>query len=291
MSASPTTTTVAADASVAAAAVVGPVSSIQSAPASAAAVAAAVAEPVDAEHAAAIAESYKQVLARVAAAAAAVGAPSVRLVAVSKTKPAAALAAAYGVGCRDFGENYIQELCAKAPLLPAEVRWRMIGHVQSNKARELVAAVPNLAVVETVDSAKLADKLEAACAANDAARGGRRLEVLLQVNTSGEESKSGLTPHGPAVEDLALHIRDQCPHLEFRGLMTIGMPDFTSRPENFECLNAVRARVATRLGVAATTLELSMGMSGDFENAIAMGSTNVRVGTTIFGARSYGAPK
>ena len=268
----------------------------------------------------AVAANLRAVRARAAAAATrtARDPARVRVVAVSKTKPAEALAEAYAAGQRDFGENYVQELIDKAPLLPADVRWRFIGHLQSNKAKSLVAGVPGLAAVETVDSAKLADRLEAAVAAVRAGEKGARvgvgaasgagpsaegagngggggapvasstspLDVFVQVNTSGEESKHGVEP-GQACVDLARHVRDRCPNLRLAGLMTIGQPDYSSRPENFERLAACRAEVAAALGLDAGALEMSMGMSGDFEQAVEMGSTNVRVGSTIFGARDY----
>jgi uncharacterized pyridoxal phosphate-containing UPF0001 family protein len=119
---------------------------------------------------------------------------------------------------------------------------------------------------------------------------------MVQVNTSGEASKHGVSPSdAPA---LALHVASACPSLRLSGLMTIGQPDYTSRPENFACLVETRAAIAQALGGVSgvgasgvsppsSPLELSMGMSGDFEAAIAMGSTNVRVGSTIFGAREY----
>ena len=107
----------------------------------------------------------------------------------------------------------------------------------------------------------------------------------MQVNTSGEESKFGVEPN--AVVELARHVAEKCPHLKLAGLMTIGMPDYTSKPENFTCLAECRDQVAAALGLQAADLELSMGMSGDFEQAIAMGSTNIRVGSTIFGSRDY----
>ena len=207
----------------------------------------------------------------------------VRLVAVSKTKPASAVQEAYEAGQRDFGENYVQELLDKAPVLPSDIRWHFIGHLQSNKVKSLIEGVPSLAMVETVDSEKLASRLNAAVAA----AGRSPLRVFLQVNTSGEESKHGVEP-GAACVALARHITAQCPHLQLAGLMTIGMPDYSSRPENFECLSACRKEIAeAEVGVSESELELSMGMSGDFEAAIAMDSTNVRVGSTIFGARNY----
>ena len=110
--------------------------------------------------------------------------------------------------------------------------------------------------------------------------------MLVQVNTSGEESKHGVEPSAAAV--LAQEIKEKCPNLKVAGLMTIGQPDYSSRPENFVCLAQVRAEVAKALGCEPSELELSMGMSGDYEAAIRMGSTNVRVGSTIFGARNYG---
>lgn len=211
---------------------------------------------------------------------------AVRLVAVSKTKSVGCLQNAYDLGVRVFGENYVQEAVGKAPQLPQDIRWHFIGHLQSNKAKEIVTGIPGLDYVETVDTTKLADKLNAAVQASS--RADRPLNVLVQVNTSGEESKSGVEPEAPHAEAIAEHIRGKCPHLIFRGFMTIGMPDFTSTPANFECLAAVRKRVAEKFELDAASLELSMGMSGDYEAAIAMGSTNVRVGSTIFGKR---APK
>lgn len=174
--------------------------------------------------------------------------------AVSKTKPAEALREAYDAGQRDFGENYVQarrqrrrregggaltrgraqELEEKAPLLPRDVRWRFIGHLQSNKAKALCAAVPGLTAVETVDSAKLATLLNAAWAPQAAAQAARRLDVYVQVNTSGEETKHGVEPTDATA--LARHVTETCPHLRFSGLMTIGQPDYTSRPENFTAL-------------------------------------------------------
>lgn len=218
------------------------------------------------------------------------GAP--RLVAVGKTKSARCLADVYEVGQRAFGENYVQELIEKVPLLPQDIEWHFIGHLQSNKASLLVESVPNLTTVETVDSEKLAKKLNAAVQTfwtADNNNSGKRLRVFVQVNTSGEESKSGVEPTPGALLPLVTYIVKECPRLEFCGLMTIGMPDYTSRPENFECLWKCREMVASvaNLGLDVKTLELSMGMSGDFEAAVAMGSTNVRVGSTIFGPRNY----
>jgi len=225
----------------------------------------------------------EQVVAAYAAAppeAAAVSVP--RLVAVSKYKPICALMAAYNVGQRAFGENYVQELVNKAAEMPPDVEWHFIGHLQSNKAKVLVEGVPNLALVETVDTAKLATQLDKACAN---VRPGKPLRILVQLNTSGEASKSGTTP-GTETLELVTHVVKKCPNLELRGLMTIG-----GKGEGFEkCFEAlVKDRQAScaahpQLG-DPNKLELSMGMSGDYEAAIASGSTNIRIGTAIFGDR------
>ena len=232
-----------------------------------------------------------------------------RLVAVSKLQPVAAILAAYAQGCRHFGENYVQELLEKAPQCPQDIAWHFIGQLQSNKAKALVGGVPNLWAVESVDSVKLAqllDKARAAAAAAAAGGGGgggggeagatgaaaaaapsspsqlQPLGVYVQVNTSGEEQKGGVGPGEGAA--LALFIRDQCPHLQLRGLMTIGKLGEVASVY-FERLASEREAVAQALGVAPGSLELSMGMSGDFELATQMGSSNVRVGSAIFGAR------
>lgn len=230
--------------------------------------------------AAQLAENYKHVTAAIREAS---GDRAVHLVAVSKTKSPACLLALYNEGQRVFGENYVQELAEKTKELPQDIAWRFIGHLQSNKVKELLSEAPNLQVIETVDSEKLASKINDGC---EKYRGGRAIDVYVQVNTSGEESKSGTEPGAPTVE-LARYIKDKCPHLVFKGLMTIGMPDYTSKPENFTCLSQCRAEVAKALNVPEESLELSMGMSGDFINAIKMGSTSVRVGSSLFGARYY----
>ena len=210
-----------------------------------------------------------------------------RLVAVSKTKPVEQLRECYDAGHRCFGENYVQEIVEKSPQMPPDTVWHFIGHLQSNKVKALVTGVPSLAVIETVDSVKLANRLNNAVGEfmdERAKVGAGKLGVMVQVNTSGEESKFGVEPKDCL--PLARHIRDECSNLAFRGLMTIGMPDYTSRPENFQSLAACRDEVCAALGLETKDVELSMGMSGDFESAIEMGSDNVRVGSTIFRARA-----
>lgn len=211
----------------------------------------------------------------------------VQLVAVSKTKSPACLEPLYNLGQRVFGENYVQELLRKAPELPSDIQWHFIGHLQTNKVKELLEGVPGLSVVETVDSEKLAKKLQQGC---EMYRRGKPLDVYIQVNTSGEESKSGTSP-GVDTVDLAKLIHSSCPLLYVRGLMTIGMADYTSKPENFSTLIQCRQEVAQALGVDPESLELSMGMSGDYLNAIEMGSTVVRVGTSLFGQRFTSSKK
>lgn len=204
---------------------------------------------------------------------------SVRLVAVSKTKPNEDILALYRAGQRHFGENYFQEFSEKASVLPLDIKWHFIGHLQSSKANKLLRDVPSLYMVETVDSEKLAGKLQSACIAAERTE---PLKVLLQVDTSGEDTKSGITTS--EVPALARYILDQCPQLQLAGVMTIGAPgDLTC----FDRLVEAKEVLQSTIGHSDTPLELSMGMSGDFEAAIQRGATSVRVGSTIFGPRAY----
>ncbi|KAI9493413.1 hypothetical protein BDB00DRAFT_872305 [Zychaea mexicana] len=201
-----------------------------------------------------------------------------RLVAVSKYKPAQDLLYAYEAGQRHFGENYVQELVDKSAQLPKDIQWHFIGHLQSNKAKTVVS-IPNLYVVETVDNIKKANTLNKAC---DGLRPDP-LRVYVQVNTSNEEAKSGVAP-ADCVK-VCQHIIDSCPRLELSGLMTIGMFGRDPSEENpdFKCLAECKNQVEQAL--PGKTLELSMGMSEDYVQAMRAGSTNVRVGRTIFGER------
>ncbi|KAE9591477.1 hypothetical protein Lal_00038889 [Lupinus albus] len=228
------------------------------------------------------AASLRSVLHRVQQAAEKSGrvAQQVRVVAVSKTKPVSVLREVYDSGHRCFGENYVQEIVEKAPQLPDDIEWHFIGNLQSNKVKPLLSAVPNLAYVESVDDEKIASRLDRVVANI----GRKPLKVFVQVNTSGEISKSGVEP--TLCVDLVKHIRN-CPNLEFCGLMTIGMLDYSSTPENFKMLSDCRSEVCKAIEISEEQCELSMGMSADFEQAIEMGSTNVRIGSTIFGAREY----
>uniref|UniRef100_I1NV94 Pyridoxal phosphate homeostasis protein n=1 Tax=Oryza glaberrima TaxID=4538 RepID=I1NV94_ORYGL len=231
----------------------------------------------------AAATALRAVLGRAAKAAERSGraAEAVRVVAVGKTKPVSMVRELYDAGHRCFGENYVQEFVTKAPQLPEDIRWHFIGHLQSNKVKSLLAAVPNLHMVEGVDNVKIANHLDRAVSS----LGRDPLKVLVQVNTSGEESKSGIDPS--RCVELAKHVKLACPHLIFSGLMTIGTKDYSSTPENFKALVNCKLEVCKAIDMPAEQFELSMGMSGDFEQAIEMGSTSVRIGSTIFGPREY----
>ena len=229
-----------------------------------------------------IAENLEAVRARIAAACARAGrAPeSVRLLAVSKTYGPEAVRAAAAAGQSLFGENRVQEAAAKIPECPGRLQWHLIGHLQGNKA---APAARLFDWVHSVDSAKLLETLDRC--AGDA---GRRLEVLVQVNVSGERSKSGLAP-AAVPETLALGNRLR--NVQVRGLMTI--PPLAEDPETsrpfFRALRELRDRWAAETGMDLT--ELSMGMTHDLEVAIGEGATFVRVGTGIFGERTQPAPE
>ncbi|XP_051780218.1 pyridoxal phosphate homeostasis protein [Erpetoichthys calabaricus] len=213
-----------------------------------------------------------------------------RLVAVSKTKPPEMVMVAYQHGQRNFGENYVQELLDKASdpkILSScpEIKWHFIGHLQKNNVNKLMG-VPNIFMVETVDSVKLADRVNSSWQKQRLSA--QRLKVMVQINTSGEDSKHGLAP-SEAVS-MVQHIVSQCPALEFIGLMTIGQygHDLSEGPNpDFQMLLSKRREVCDTLKLPLDKVELSMGMSMDFEHAIEVGSTNVRVGSTIFGERAY----
>lgn len=199
------------------------------------------------------------------------------MVAVTKTVPAETLRAVYDAGHRSFGESYVQEALGKIDRLPADTRWHMIGHLQSNKARR---AVEVFSVVESLDRESLARALEAAARAR-----GVSLEVLLQVHVGNEASK-----HGASFEEtLALARRAaEWPNLRIRGLMAI--PPYRDDPEaaraDFRALRELRDRLRSLRLSGVEMTELSMGMSHDFEIAVEEGATRVRIGTAIFGERT-----
>jgi len=204
------------------------------------------------------------------------------LLAVSKTKPVEYIRAAYDAGQRHFGENYAQELVEKARQLPDDIKWHMIGHVQSNKCKQLLE-VPNLHLIETVDSIKLATKLDDVCSQLN-----RTVDVFVEVKTSAEETKSGVEPE--ALIPLVDHI-NACPNVKLRGLMTIGHPDPNEVVSCFTKLRDLKNLCMARPDVNKEDgLSLSMGMSGDLEVAIQLGSDEVRIGSAIFGERVRKGP-
>lgn len=194
----------------------------------------------------------------------------VTLVAVSKKFSAERLREAYAAGVRVFGENYVQEFAEKRPAMGDmhDAAYHLIGHLQSNKARQ---GVELFDVIETVDSERLLRRLDAA-----AAERGRALEVLLEIKLSDEEAKSGARPD--RIPDL-LNAAHGCPYLRLTGLMT--MPPWSEDAERSRPYFQELARVGKKYGLP----QLSMGMSNDFEVAIEEGATIVRIGTALFGAR------
>jgi PLP dependent protein len=227
----------------------------------------------------AIAEKLAAVRSRMQAAALRSGRTpqEVALVAVGKTQPAAVIRAAVLSGATIIGENYIQEARDKfKALADLDIQWHFIGHLQSNKAKY---AVRMFDLVHSVDSYKLAVELD-----KQARGAGKRQRILVQVNISGEASKSGASE--AQTVDLVGRIGG-LENLEIQGLMT--MPPFFNAPEKarpfFRALRRLAARIQSRHGDAVSMKELSMGMSGDFAVAIEEGATLVRVGSAIFGAR------
>ena len=230
-----------------------------------------------------VAQNVAEVRQRIAASAQRAGRDpeEVVLMAVSKTFAPEHIREAYAAGLRVFGENRVQEFSGKVAALSDlhEAEWHMIGHLQSNKAG---AAAAVFAAVDSLDSLKLAEKLNAS-----AEKLGKKLGVLIEVNVGGESAKSGLAPDSAQLEEL-LTAAPQLERLEFHGLMTI--PPFTEDAQEarpyFRKLRALRDRITARRLPAVRMDVLSMGMSHDFEIAIEEGSTCVRVGTAIFGERT-----
>jgi PLP dependent protein len=196
---------------------------------------------------------------------------SVRLVLASKTQPAEALAAAYAAGAREFGENYVQEAVAKhCTLGQHDIRWHLIGHLQTNKAR---AAVETFDLIQTLDNQRLAATLFRL-------RPSPLMPVLVEINLAGESSKSGVEPN--RAEALINSVRDQ---VDVQGLMAIppAAPTTEAARPFFRELRELRDRLAALTGLALP--DLSMGMTDDFEVAILEGATIVRVGRAVFGER------
>jgi hypothetical protein len=227
-----------------------------------------------------IAERLAGVRARIAAAAARAGRSTadVQIVAAAKTQPPEAIAAALAAGVDAIGENRVQEALAKRSAAGGDRPWHLIGPLQRNKARHALDAFD---VIETVDRVELADRLETLLAGSP-----RVVPVFLEVNVGGEAQKSGIAPGDAAA--LADHLIDRCPHLRLVGLMTV--PPWHPDPErsrpHFTALRALAERLAGARSLPA--LELSMGMSEDFEVAVEEGATLVRLGRVLFGERRPG---
>lgn len=200
----------------------------------------------------------------------------VTLIAVSKTKPLSMLLEAYEAGARDFGENKVQEILEKQPQMPPDARFHMIGHLQRNKVRQVIGRT---VLIHSVDSLRLAEQIEA-----EAARQNLHVDILLEVNVAREESKFGF--YLEEVEE-ALKKISQYSHITVKGLMTIA--PFVENPEEnrdiFKKLYQLFIDIKSKNIDNVTMSVLSMGMTGDYQVAVEEGSTMIRVGTGIFGAR------
>ena len=202
----------------------------------------------------------------------------VTLIAVSKTKPYTAIEEALPTGVKDYGENKVQELCDKYEILPKDIKWHMIGHLQRNKVKYLVGKA---SLIHSVDSIRLAEQIEKEYAIAD-----EIANILIEVNMAQEESKFGITSE--ETEQLVREIA-KFPHIRIKGLMTIA--PYTDNPES----NRVYFRNMKKLSVDIENKNidnvsmsvLSMGMTGDYQVAVEEGATLVRVGTGIFGERNY----
>ncbi len=202
----------------------------------------------------------------------------VTLIAVSKTKPVEMLREAYDAGVRDFGENKVQEIVDKYPQLPDDIRWHLIGHLQTNKVKYIIDKV---CLIHSVDSYKLAEEISRQAVKHDTTA-----EILIEVNVAGEDSKFGVSPEDTA--DLVEKI-SHLPGIRIRGLMTVA-PYVDVPEENRAVFCALRQLLVDIDGKNIDNVSmdcLSMGMSGDYTVAVEEGATFVRVGTSIFGQREY----
>ena len=231
-----------------------------------------------------VAENLKTIRERVDAACERAGRrpEEVALIAVSKTKPLSMLQEAYEAGARDFGENKVQEILEKYPEMPEDARFHMIGHLQTNKVKQVVGKA---VLIHSVDSLHLAEKIE-----QEAAKRGLTADILLEVNVAREESKFGLMLEEviPLLEEVK-----NLPHVRVRGLMTIA-PNVENPEENrkhFKKLYQLYVDIKSKNIDNGTMSVLSMGMTGDFEVAVEEGATMIRVGTGIFGSRQIGEKK
>lgn len=202
----------------------------------------------------------------------------VTLIAVSKTKPVEMLSTIYNQGIRDFGENKVQEMCDKMEQLPSDIRWHMIGHLQTNKVKYIVG---HTTLIHSVDSLHLAKEIEKQAEKKDVT-----VDILVEVNIAEEESKFGI--HKEETYELVRQIA-ALPHVHIRGLMTIA--PYVENPEDnrmyFRGIRQLSVDIAEKNIDNVDMDVLSMGMTGDYMVAIEEGATMVRVGTGIFGERNY----
>lgn len=225
-----------------------------------------------------VAENYQTLSRRIEAACTRVGRnpKEVTLVAVTKTKPVEMIQEAIEVGITHFGENRVQEAAAKIPQIKTPATWHLVGTLQTNKVKK---ALPLFSMIQSVDSRHLAEEIARRCQQLN-----RSMPVLIEVNTSGEPTKHGVSPE--ALADLISAVLN-LPHLQLQGLMTIGPGIAVDEPEASRACFRLLARLARemrlRFGIALP--QLSMGMSADFEVGIEEGATIIRVGTALFGPR------
>ncbi len=206
---------------------------------------------------------------------------SVKLVWVSKFHPIEAVRNAMTLGATDFGENRVQEAVEKFTVRDPKIHCHIIGPVQSNKLKKAALVAD---YIHSVASVEAVDKLEKVCADAD-----KTLDILFQVNVGEEETKSGLEIHEAEPFLLSLENHAPCPHLRFRGLMTIGKNTGIAEDsrECFAFLRKLQQKFLARGGIFQNFDQLSMGMTGDLEVAIEEGATMIRVGTALFGERHY----
>jgi len=202
----------------------------------------------------------------------------VTLVAVSKTKPVSLLSDAYHAGVRDFGENKVQEMCEKYEVMEKDIKWHMIGHLQTNKVKYLIGKTK---LIHSVDSYKLACEIE-----KQAAKHNCDVDILIEVNVANEETKFGLS-----VDDVIELVREvaKLPHVHIKGLMTVApyVVDSEENREFFHNIKQLSIDIDNQNIDNVSMNVLSMGMTGDYMVAIEEGATIVRVGTGIFGERDY----
>lgn len=201
---------------------------------------------------------------------------NVQLVAVSKTHPVSAVQEVYDLGQKFFGENKVQELMEKAPLLPQDIQWHLIGHLQTNKVKYIASFIDT---IQSVDSEKLLSEIN-----KEAGKHSRIVKVLLQVKIAAEESKFGLEI-SEAKDLFQQYIEGRFPHVEVTGLM--GMATFTDDEQQVRNEFLILKKLFDELNQLKTLNTLSMGMSDDFPIAIECGANSVRVGSAIFGRRDY----